>query len=182
MKSLMFSSVVLGAFLGLSACAFGTVTLPDTCTTQDVDWGSPTLVNGPNTIGPAAVKADLSGALNKLKSVTKNMTVSVSKIWIDNPGNLSWISSASVSIQGGASDGSTPNVLLGTFTGSAASMTTIPITVSMDEATLVKYMESGTVILTYEVSGNVTQSNKPPVGVLKNNVGLCVNTTGDFSL
>jgi len=175
----MFSSVVLGAFLGLSACAFGTVTLPDTCTSQQVDFGAPPEL-GVVSIGPATSTADLSAAIKKIKDVTKNTDVTVTKVWIDNPGDFSWVTAASVSITGSAKDGSTPKIQFGTWQG-IASGNQILLNTNIPSSDLIRYMSSGPLTFDYTVSGLMTSSNQPK-GEMINSVGMCFNTSGDFSL
>lgn len=170
---------ILIALAAIVGCATGTVSEP-VCYSQDVNFGSlPTVPAGtlPSapvavTLPPQSISFDLSDTVNKVTDVAKDVKADVTSFAVVGS-DLNWVDNVDVSIAG-ASPFNTPSVKFASGTPSS-------LTVSMDDVTLVHYLESGSVTLTFTLSGKVDSDTASHVTSLDNNAKICMVVSGSAS-
>jgi hypothetical protein len=158
--------------VGLAGCVSATVTEPDVCDTASLGTIPASPVGGLNLppVTFTTPSEDYSTVVSKVQSVASNLSADVSQLTIDNNGDLDWVTSVSVTINGPdmsvplatyASDGQTPG-------------SELVLDVVLDQATLLGLLAQP-FTLTFTISGTA-----PTQSVTLTNT-LCVGLSGKFS-
>lgn len=185
---------ILGALLGAmvvaaTACASVTVEAP-ACYSNTIDFGMlpPIPANTlPDTmvavsLPPQSISYDFSSDLGKVGDVVNELTAQVTELTLtDTTGDLSWVRSILVQIDGSASDGSTPTATLASGSWKTAPGGEMDLSVSMDSTTLYHYMQAGSITITFTLSGEVSSSTVSNTTDLSNGVTMCILASGSFS-
>ena len=171
MISLMAASLLVSA-CGISA----TVSDNSVCDSVSIDTTVP-VSPLPGVVLPPltfAVNYDFSSTLNKVGDVADQLQANVNQLSVSNNGDLDWVSELDVSVAGNTSD--TPTVPLASYTkGSGTPGNTVDLSLLLDTATMLHYLQSGPITLTFTVSGTT-----PTQPVSLSNT-FCVAVSGHFS-
>jgi hypothetical protein len=171
MISLIAASLLVGA-CSVSA----TVSDPSICDSVEVVATIP-VSPIPGVVLPPltfTVNYDFSSTLNKVGDVADQLQANVNQLSISNNGDLDWVNELDVSVSGSTSD--TPVVALASYSkGSGTPGNTVELTLKLDTATMLRYLQSGPITLTFTVSGTT-----PTQPVSLSNT-FCVAVSGHFS-
>jgi hypothetical protein len=165
--------LVIGTVLMMTGCVNANVSVPSACDSQVVSFpvtGLPAVPPGftcnsvpipPGESTPpysTTQKFDFSGALNQ-NTAGVVVTAQITQLVLNNAnGDLSWAPSLEVDITGATP--TTPKVKLATYTApSAGAGSNIDVTVVLDANTILAYLKSGQVVLTFTIgSAPITSS------------------------
>jgi hypothetical protein len=189
---LVFSAVLFASV----GCISANITEPSACDSDDINFGTipsevtqalalaqasgVALPSEAVTLPPQSVTEDFSGALNDITDITPNVQASITQLLVSNNGNLNWVRGVNVQITGSDPTDTTPQAPLATYTSSSVPGGELSVNVVMPGTTLLTYLESGPVTLTFTLNGVVT-SKTVPSGQLSSTINVCISASASLS-
>jgi hypothetical protein len=193
MKTILLTLVSLVMAVG---CANATVEEPSACDSDNINFGTipsevtqalalaqasgVALPSEAVTLPPQSVTEDFSGALNDITDITPNVQAAITQLLVSNNGNLNWVRGVNVQITGSDPTDTTPQAPLATYTSSSVPGGELSVNVVMPGTTLLTYLESGPVTLTFTLNGVVT-SKTVPSGQLSSTINVCISASASLS-
>ena len=200
MKMISYLPFGLLACAMVGACLQATAT-DNVCDTQPVSFPIPSLPSPPTNIGceslptvslpplTTTTSIDLSKDLGKVddSGIVSKLTLAITKLVIDNSqGDLDWVDSVDVQM----ATSNLPQVDLATYTmprpPGAGVAKQLNETVEAPAATVLQYLESGSVILTITLTADTVSACTAQMlatmgGTLNSNVEMCVSASVGFN-
>jgi hypothetical protein len=199
MKTIKYA--VVAGLLACVGCISATVSDSDVCSSKTVSFTEPTDVStvcqSTDLVGAAGnasytlpaqsttLTEDLSDDLSKIDDVVNDLTLQVNQLALDNAGQLSFVSSIEIDIQGNDTT-KFPLVKLAHYTSPTTGVgSMIDFTLDMPSQAVLQYLTAGPVQLTITMMSapsTVAQAcNAFNQGSLNTNLNLCVAVSGSFS-